>query len=133
MPVRFFGALAATALIALPAQAPASGGGGGEGALHLVPMREMRVPIVAGQRTEGRLMFTVVLQAHDAAGAARLEAQMPALREVLLADASEFARLYASPFTPVDAQRMAHEFTTVLHHQDAAVASVLLVKVAAQS
>ena len=100
-------------------------------AVHLLPMTPFDVPIVEGDRANGRLRLKLVLRAADEAGIARLRDKMPALRETTLATASEFARLYATPFAPVDARRLAQALTIALRSRDAAVRAVLLVEVAA--
>ena len=100
-------------------------------AVHLLPMTPFDVPIVEGDRANGRLRLKLVLRAADEAGIARLRDKMPALRETTLATASEFARLYATPFAPVDARRLAHALTIALRSRDTAVRAVLLVEVAA--
>ena len=48
-----------------------------------------------------------------------------------LAAAMEFARLYASPMTPVNVDRLANDMTTALRRGDGRVARVLIVEVAA--
>jgi hypothetical protein len=115
-----------------PATALANGGGGGgAGGVDLVPMAPLDVPIVEGNRSNARLRLKLVLRASDPAAAAKLTAEMPALREAALAGASEFARLYASPFVAVDAEKLAHDMTAALHGRDSAVTAVLLVDVVA--
>ena len=100
-------------------------------AVHLLPMAPFDVPIVEGDRADGRLRLKLVLRAADEAGIAHLRDAMPALRETTLVIASEFARLYATPFAPVDARRLARELSAALRSRDAAIRSVLLVEVAA--
>ena len=111
----------------------ASGGGGGGDELFLVAMPTMRVPIIDGRQADGRLIFNIVLRAPDAEQAKALEAEMPALREAVLASAIEFARLYASPHLPVDADRLAHQLQAELHHREPAVSGLLLTRVMAES
>lgn len=101
---------------------------GGEG-VHLVAMDPLDVPIVEGDRSDGRLRLKLVLRAPDEAGAALLQEAMPALRETSLATASEFARLYATPFAPVDAQRLATDMATALRARHRGIDTVLLVEV----
>ncbi len=115
-----------------PATALANGGGGGAaGGVDLIPMAALDVPIVEGNRSSARLRLKLVLRAGDPVAAAKITAEMPALREAALAGASEFARLYASPFVPVDAEKLAHDMTAVLHGRDSTITAVLLVNVVA--
>ncbi|HEX8419099.1 MAG TPA: hypothetical protein VF638_03705 [Sphingomonas sp.] len=103
----------------------------GAGAVFLLPMTPLDVPIVEGDRSDGRLRLKLVLRAADAADLERLRAEMPALRETTLATASEFARLYATPFAPVNARLLARDMTVALRGRDPAIRSVLLVEVGA--
>jgi len=121
--------LAASLLVA--SQAVAASEGGGAGGPALVAMPELVVPIVEGARAGGRLRLKLVLRATDAAAAARLQATMPALREVSLLATAEFARLHASPFVPVDARRLAAEVGGALRARDHGIAQVLVVEVSA--
>ena len=117
-------------LTASAGAASASGGGGAEG-LHLVPMDEVNVPIIDGDRAEGRLQFKLVLEAKSDAAAQELSATMPVLRATTVSTGIEFARLYASSMMPVDARHLATEMTTALHAQNPGIARVLLVEVMA--
>ena len=99
--------------------------------VFLLPMPPLDVPIVEGDRADGRLRLKLVLRADDEAGLARLRAAMPSLRETVLATASEFARLYATPFASVNAQRLARTMEAALRGRNDAIRSVLLVEVAA--
>jgi hypothetical protein len=121
---------AAIASVAASHGAIAAGSASEEG-VHLVTMTGLDVPIVEGDRAEGRLRLKIVLRAADEAGAARLTDSMPLLRETALATTSEFARLYASPYAPVDARRLAADLHAALHAQDPGLQSVLLVEVSA--
>lgn len=130
-----FAALAlTTALVPFPiGGARASGGGGavgGEG-LHLVPMDEVAVPIVEADRVAGALRFKLVLDAKDEAAAARMTAQLPALRATTVAAALEFARLNASGLRAVDAQQLDHDLTAALQPGEPGLSRVLIVEVAA--
>ncbi|WP_445190911.1 hypothetical protein ACT009_09815 [Sphingomonas sp. Tas61C01] len=118
----------------------ASQGGGAVGAeggeaeaapVFLLPMAPLDVPIVEGDRSDGRLRLKLVLRAADAADLERLRGALPALRETTLATASEFARLYATPFAPVNARLLARDMTEALRGRDATISAVLLVEVAA--
>jgi hypothetical protein len=95
-------------------------------------MKEISVPIVDAGRVDGVLRVTLVLEARDAIGVAELDRRMPELRAAALAEAIEFARLYASPFTPVDARKLAASLTPALRRVSPSIKRVLIVKVAAQ-
>ncbi len=97
-----------------------------------VAMPELVVPIVDGDRAEGRLKIKIVLTAANVAAAARLKIAIPSLQESALASASEFARLRASPYKPVDVARLAQDMTRVLRDRNPDVARVLLVEVSAR-
>lgn len=117
-----------TVAAALLPQAALASGKAAAGALNLVPMTSITVPIVDADRISGKLRFKLVLQAKDAAGAARLTAQAPQLRAVATSAGNEFSRLYASPAEAVDAQRLAHDLTAALQHAEPAVARALVVE-----
>lgn len=123
-----------TALVPFPGSdgARAAGGGGGGGAgLNLVPMEQVIVPIIEADRVSGNMRFTVVLEAHDAAAAAKATAALPALREATVAAGLEFARLNASGLRAVDAQRLDHDLSAALKAADPGITRVLLVEIAA--
>lgn len=125
------GSAALALMLALTgAAASASGGGGAEG-LHLVEMDEVNVPIIDGDRADGRLQFKLVLEAKDDVAAKRLTATLPMLRATTLSTGIEFARLYASPMMPTDARHLATELTTALQAEDPGISRVLLVEVMA--
>lgn len=124
----FFLALA-SALVAPGGAAQASEGE--EGTLPFVSMDEVTVPIIDGARADGRLRFQLVLEAKDPATAQALTAAMPVLRAAAVSAGVEFARLYASPRTPVDARRLAAQMTAALQAQRPGIRRVLLVQVRA--
>ena len=110
-------------------------GKGGESAHPsplFVTLDPLDVPIVEGDRADGRLKLNLVLQGADDAAAAAIDTRRPALREAALAAAIEFARLHASPSTPVDARRLAADVTTALRRIDPTIRAVLVVEVAAR-
>jgi hypothetical protein len=121
---------AAVLALAGPAASAVASGGGGEGELHLVPLEEIRVPIVDGARTDGVLRVRLVLEAHDAAAADELTAQVPVVRASTVAAVLEFGRLYASPMMPVNAAQLAGDLQQALH-RDAGVERVLVTQVTA--
>ncbi|OAN54813.1 hypothetical protein [Sphingobium sp. TCM1] len=96
-----------------------------------VTMEEISVPIIDASRVEGVLRVSIILQARDAEGAAGLARRMPELRAAGLGAAIEFARLHASPFTPVDVRKLSAQLTPALISVDAGIARVLIVKVSA--
>ena len=109
--------------------------GGSEGAKPsplFVTMAPLDVPIVEGDRADGRLKVKLVLQAADVAGAGAIETRRPELREAALVASIEFARLHASASTPVDARRLAQDVSMALRRVDPTIAAVLLVEVAAR-
>lgn len=119
------------ALMLALAGTPAAASGGGEGELHLVAMDEIGVPIIDGNRTDGRLEFKLVLEARSEEAAEQLTATLPVLRAASVGAGIEFARLYASPMMPLDARRLASEMTAALQAQNAGIKRVLLVEVIA--
>lgn len=96
-----------------------------------VPMEEISVPIVDAGRIDGVLRVSIVLEARDAAGAASLAQRMPELRAAGLGAAIEFARLHASPFTPVNVRKLSDALTPALRGVDPGIARILIVKVSA--
>ena len=124
----------AAAAVAILAATGASAEGESQPAMDatFVAMPELVVPIIDGDRADGRLKIKIVLRAADVTAAARLKAAIPSLRESALASASEFARLRASPYKPVDVARLAQDMTRVLRGRNPDVASVLVVEVSAR-
>ncbi|HSX54535.1 MAG TPA: hypothetical protein VLG14_04480 [Sphingomonas sp.] len=98
---------------------------------RFVAMDEISVPIVDAGRIDGVLRVSIVLEARDTAGAADLARRTPELRAAGLGAAIEFARLHASPFTPVDVRRLSEALAPALRRVDPAIARVLIVKVSA--
>ncbi|MEW9854495.1 hypothetical protein [Novosphingobium sp. M1R2S20] len=100
---------------------------------HLVPMQEISIPIIDGDRLEGSLRVKTVLAADDEAAAERVTAALPRLRSASLAAALEFSRLYASPLRAVDAEMLSKNLTEALQHEEPGVTRALVVEVAAHS
>jgi hypothetical protein len=122
----------AGAVVPLPGGgAHASGGGGGGEGLHLLPMDEVRVPIVDADRLAGSLRFKLVLDAGNDATAKRATAALPQLRSATIAAALEFARLEASALRAVDAERLDHALIEALKKVEPELHRVLIVEVAA--
>ena len=111
------------------ASAPATDPGIGEP--HFVALEEIVVPIVDGGHVNGALRVELVLDGVDAAAAARLTATTPELRAASVAAALEFAGIYASGLTAVDAERLSRDLGRALGAKHAGIARVLIVKVAA--
>ena len=118
-------------VLAVPGAAASASEGGGAESLHLVPMDEVSVPIIDGNRTDGAVQFKLVLEAKDEAAAQAVKASLPLLRSASISAGLEFARLYASPMMPLDARRLATEMSAALHRQQPGITRVLLVEVAA--
>ena len=115
--------------------APASGAEGEEAALaehHFVPVELIEAPIVVSNRIEGTFRLKLVLEAGDAGDAAEIDARLPDIRAASVAAAIEFARLYASSFAAVDAERLSASMTAALKRADPRIARVLIVEVAAR-
>jgi flagellar basal body-associated protein FliL len=98
---------------------------------HFVPMQEIAVPIIDGDRLDGSLRVKTVLSATDAAAAERVTAALPRLRSASLAAALEFSRLHASPMRAVDARMLSQYLTKELQGVESGVARALIVEVAA--
>ncbi len=124
-------AIAAAVPLALGGAARASGGGNGGEDVNFVVLAPISVPIVESDRVEGKLYVKLVIDAKSAEAAASLEERLPELRAVTVAATLEFARLNASSFRPVDAERLDRELHAALAHADPGVARVLIVEVAA--
>jgi len=103
---------------------------GGE-ELNLVPLDEIRVPIVDADRLDGTLRMKLVLQGKDAAARLTILEQMPVLRQAAVTAALEFARLDAGALRPVDARRLNGALTAALQRTQPAIGRVLMVEVAA--
>ena len=107
-------AAASFALVPAGASVRASGNGDASNAgvaLHLVPMDEIRVPIIDGDRADGTLLFKLVLVAKDEAAAAHATATLPALRSASLGAAVATPGAIPSATSaamPVPAPRTAH-------------------------
>ena len=112
------GADAATAIVADP---------------HFIAVPRIVLPIVDGQRIDGRLSFDLAVVTADDATAKRVSAALPELRAAAVMAGTEFARLQASALTPVDVEALALRLSTSIRQQDSDVASVLIVKVRASA
>ena len=99
--------------------------------LHLVPMAEITVPIVDGDRLEGQLRVKLVLDTGSSRLARDVKAAMPELRFASIAAASEFSRLHASGLRAVDVGRLGADLDAALRRQNPGIRRVLIVEVAA--
>lgn len=124
-------ALTVSAVAAASLAAVATGHAQELPAAPFVAMNEISVPIVDAGRIEGVLRVSIVIEARDAAGASRLARKMPELRAAGLGAAIEFARLHASPFTPVNVHKLAGTLEPALRGVDSTIARILIVKVSA--
>lgn len=97
-----------------------------------LPLSIIRVPIVDAGRMDGVLKLAVVLQTENASAAVQLKQKLPELNADGLSAAAEFARLYASPYTPVDVERLSAELTPALSRHGAGIRKVLVVHVTAK-
>ena len=100
---------------------------------NFVYMPEINVPIVDAGRLDGILRIKVVLQPRSDAAAIRLATRMPELRAAGLSAAIEYARLYASPYTPIDVEKLTAAMATSLTSVDGGIGKVLIVKVTAKT
>lgn len=98
---------------------------------HLVPMKEMEVPIIDGDRLDGALRVKTVLSTSDAESAERITAALPRLRSASLAAALEFSRLHASQMRAVNAEMLSEYLTRELKSVDSGISNALIVEVAA--
>ncbi len=96
-----------------------------------VQLDEITTPIFGDSRIEGALSVTLVIEAKDAQSAATLKTQMPSLRASSLAVTIEFARLYASGFLPVDAERLSVDLNAGLKRDHPGIMRVLITRVIA--
>ena len=125
--------LAATPLILSGGAAVAEGKGAGVPGIDFVTLEPIAVPIVESDRIIGTLRITVVIDAVDAAAAARLTDKLPQVREATMAAATEFARLHASGLRPVNAELLDQNLKAGLARLDPGIAQVLLTEVFAKS
>lgn len=126
-----------TALTALSAIAGGgmAGAAGSEAAFteepYFVALKEVTTPIFGASRIEGAMNVTLVVEALDTPAAAQVNTKMPELRAATLATVIEFSRLYASGFTPVNAEQLSADLNAALKRVDPSVSRVLIVKLSA--
>lgn len=99
---------------------------------HLVPMQELSLPIIDGNRLEGSLHVTVVLAAEDVAAAERVTANLARLRSASLGAALEFSRLHVSPMRAVNAEMLSQDLTAALKQEEPGIGRALIINVAAR-
>ena len=121
-------AIAATSQLSRAASAPAIFADP-----HFIAVPRIVVPIVDGQRIDGRLSFDLAVVTFDDPSAKRVSAALPELRAAAVMAATEFSRLQASALTPVDAEALALRLSASFRQQDPDVASVLIVKIRARA
>lgn len=100
---------------------------------ELVPLSPMSVPIMGGDRLDGVLDITLVIEAKDPAGSDILRQSLPILRDACLSAAIEFGRLRVSALSPVDAAALISEINRVARSKDPNVDRVLLTMVSARA
>ncbi|TDW65275.1 hypothetical protein EDF57_103458 [Novosphingobium sp. PhB55] len=96
-----------------------------------VVMEPIDAPIVDSGRLDGVLHVSITVKTKSAANAAELAKRMPELRAASLAAAIEFARLHASPYTPVNVARLSAMMAPPIKRLDKGIEKVLIVKVSA--
>lgn len=99
---------------------------------ELVPLSSMSVPIMGGDRLDGVLDITLVIEAKDPAGAELLRQNLPILRDACLSAAIEFGRLRVSAQSPVDAAALISQINMAARSKDPHVDRVLLTMVFAR-
>lgn len=100
---------------------------------HFIAVPRIVLPIVDGQRIDGRLSFDLAVVTADDATAKRVSATLPELRAAAVMAGTEFSRLQASALTPVDVEALALRLSASIRQRDSDVASVLIVKVRASA
>ncbi|WP_374410596.1 hypothetical protein [Novosphingobium colocasiae] len=94
-------------------------------------MDQIDAPIVDSGHVEGVLHVTVTVQAKSGEEASAIGKRMPQLRAAALPATIEFASLRASPYAPVDVERLAQMIATPVKQADPTIAKVLIVQVSA--
>ncbi len=112
----------------LPAPALASEGG----AASVVPVAELRVPILDAGRFAGTLRVQSALDYADPAESKSATERAPELRAAALAAGLEFARLHVSALTPIDAALLSQALTRAARSIDPHVRRVLILDVSAR-
>lgn len=98
---------------------------------RLVPIEPISIPIVDGDRIDGKLNYTLVIMVEDDETMKRLSGSGAALRAAALRGGLDFARLYASSFTAVDAGMLMENLTRAMKEEDEGITELLLVEVSA--
>jgi len=115
------------------ASSPAAGNeGGGGGAASVVPIAELRVPILDGGRFVGTLRLQTALDYADPAQGAGAAAHAPMFRDAVLSAGLEFARLHVSAFVPINAALLSRTLTDAARTVDPHVRKVLILDVSAR-
>jgi hypothetical protein len=115
------------------ASSPAAGNeGGGGGAASVVPIAELRVPILDGGRFVGTLRLQTALDYADPAQGAGAAAHAPMFRDAVLSAGLEVARLHVSAFVPINAALLSRTLTDAARTVDPHVRKVLILDVSAR-
>lgn len=127
-------AMLAAAAAPAPGVALASGGGegGGAGGSTIVPVAELRVPILDGARLAGTLRVQAALDYADPAQAAGAAVRTPVFRDAVVSAGLEFARLHVSALAPIDAALLSRTLTDAARTVDPHVRKVLILDVSAR-
>lgn len=123
--------LLALASVSGLASAPASANEGG-GAASVVPVADLRVPILDGGRFAGTLRVQAALDYADPAHGAGAAARALVFRDAVLSAGLEFARLHVSAFAPIDAALLSRTLTDAARTVDPHVRKVLILDVSAR-
>ncbi|WP_010161071.1 hypothetical protein [Sphingomonas sp. PAMC 26617] len=125
---RAAGSLVFALLAVLPAPAPAAEGG----AASVVPVAELRVPILDAGRFAGTLRVQSALDYADPADGKAATERAPELRAAALAAGLDFARLHVSALAPIDAALLSETLTRAARSVDPHVRRVLILDVSAR-
>ena len=98
---------------------------------HLVAISDIVVPVIDGNRVNGRLSFDIVVDAADAQSASRIRTNDARMRSVAIVAGLEFSRLYVSGLRPVNVELLAQTLTHELRSHEPRIDRILIVKVAA--
>lgn len=125
--------LAAPLMLAAPTAAQESGAEPNwSSAPYFVEVDPLAAPIIDGPRYTGTLRVKLTVEAPNIPTAVLLHSRRPWLREQLYSALSDFTRLHASGFEPVDAEALGQLLDARLQEHVKGV-HVLLVEVSARS
>lgn len=92
---------------------------------------DITTPIFSTGGIDGSLSMSVAIQTSNETMVRELREKMPELRAAILTSTLEFSRLYASGFTPVDAERLDGELSSALKRVHPGAEKVLILKLSA--